>query len=210
VVAIVNPDSGPGKRFDDSYTALFRLAKDTKIILIGYVTLSYGKRPISAVKADVDSWLHFYPEIRGVFYDEQPSGPEGVGFATECFAYARARIENAVLVANPGTRCEAAYVLAKDSPVVCLFESDQGFERYERPDWADRLPAERFAVLLYGVPTPEAMWQTLRAAIRKRAGFLYITDAGGPMPWSRLPSYWDEEIAALRQASSIAAPKQAR
>jgi hypothetical protein len=210
VVAVVNPDSGPGKRADDNYTALFPLAKGTKITLVGYVTLSYAKRPISAVKADVDSWLHFYPEIRGIFFDEQPSGADGVAFATECFAYARSKIEEALLVTNPGTRCAPAYVSAKDSPVVCLFEHEQGFDKYELPDWADRFSADRFAVLLYGVTTADAMRQSLRAAIRKRTGYVYITDARGPMPWNRLPLYWDEEIAALRQANSISAPKQAR
>ncbi|HVW00951.1 MAG TPA: spherulation-specific family 4 protein, partial [Planctomycetaceae bacterium] len=73
VVAIVNPDSGPGKRVDAVYHEIFQWAKPSKIKLIGYVTLSYAERPISAVKADIDSWLHFYPEVAGIFFDEQPS-----------------------------------------------------------------------------------------------------------------------------------------
>jgi hypothetical protein len=210
VAAIVNPDSGPGKSLDDSYAQLFRIAKGSKIILIGYVTLSYGKRPISAVKADVDSWLQVYPDIRGIFFDEQPSNPEGVAFATECFTYARSRIDDPVLVTNPGTRCAPGYASAKDSPVVCLFEHEQGFDKYELPDWADRLSADRFAVLLYRVADAELMRQSLRAAIRKRSGYVYITDAKGPMPWYRLPSYWDDEIAAVRQANGVAAPERTR
>jgi hypothetical protein len=210
MVAIVNPDSGPGKRVDENYADLFRLSKGSQITLIGYVTLSYAKRPISAVKADVDSWLHFYPNVRGIFFDEQPSGPEGVAFATECFAYARSRIADPLLVTNPGTRCEPAYVSARDSPAVCMFEHDQGFDKYQLPDWADRFGANRFAVLLYGVTAAEPMRQSLRTAIRKRAGYAYITDARGPMPWNRLPSYWDEEVAAVAQANGATRRDQTR
>jgi hypothetical protein len=205
VVAIVNPDSGPGKRVDENYTALLRVAKGSKITLVGYVTLSYAKRPISAVKADVDSWLHFYPEIRGIFFDEQPSGPEGVAFAVECFAYARTKIEEPTLITNPGTR----YVAAKGAPVVCLFEGEAGLAKYEPPDWGQGFSADRF-VQLYGVKSADSMRQSLRDAIQKRAGYVYITDAGAAMPWNRLPAYWDKEIDAVRQANEASAPRQSR
>lgn len=197
VVAIVNPDSGPGKRVDDRYSDLFRLAHGTKATLIGYVTLSYGKRPISAVKADVDSWLHFYPGVRGIFFDEQPGGVEQVAFAAECFAYARARIENATLVTNPGVPCAREYLAARDAPIACLFEHETGFDQYQPPEWTAGMKSDRFATLLYAVKTAPEMRKRLGEVVAKRAGYLYITDAAGPMPWGRLPSYWEEEVAAV-------------
>ena len=33
--------------------------------------------------------------------------------------------------------------------------------------------------------------------MRKRAGCIYITDDTGANPWDRLPSYWEEEVAAV-------------
>ncbi len=196
-VAIANPDSGPGKRVDPNYTEVFRLAKGSKLAVIGYVTLSYGKRPLSAVKADVDSWLHFYPDVRGIFFDEQPSAPELAGFAVEAFAHARSKIDAAVLVTNPGTVCAREYLAAKDSPAACLYEGKEGFEKFEPPDWAKALPPERFVVLVYNVKTADAMRATLKEVGRRRAGYVFVTDADGPMPWGRLPTYWAEELAAL-------------
>lgn len=198
-VAIVNPDSGPGKRVDSQYSELFRLARGSKATLIGYVTLSYGKRPIAAVKAEVDSWLFFYPEVRGIFFDEQPSGAEQAAFATECYAYAHTKIENATLVTNPGVPCAQEYLAARDSPIACLFEHETGFEQYKLPDWADRLKSDRFAVLLYTVKTAAEMQKRVQEVIAKRGGYLYITDATGPMPWGRLPSYWDDEVRLVAQ-----------
>jgi hypothetical protein len=196
-VAIANPDSGPGKSADPNYAALFKLARGSKATVVGYITLSYGKRPLSAVKADVDSWLHFYPDVAGIFFDEQPSAPELAGFAVEAFAYARAKITDAVLVTNPGTVCAREYLAAKDAPVACLYEGKDGFDKFQPPEWAGRLPAERFAVLVYNVKTADAMRAVLAEAGRKHGGYVYITDADGPMPWGRLPAYWAEELAAL-------------
>jgi hypothetical protein len=88
IVAIVNPASGPGKQVDEHYRALLLRARRSKLTLIGYVTLGYARRPVADVKADVDRWLSFYPEIGGIFFDEQPSGPEHAAFAADCFAHA--------------------------------------------------------------------------------------------------------------------------
>ena len=201
VVAIVNPDSGPGKRADDNYRELFKSARSSHVRLIGYVTLSYAQRPISAVKADVDSWLHFYPDVQGIFFDEQPSGAEHAAFANECFAYARDRIDDAVLVTNPGVICAREYLAGADAPTVCMFEHHEGFEKYRLPDWAERMPRHRFAVLLYGVKTADEMHHALESALLKGAGFIYITDHSGPMPWGGLPSYWKDEVASVVDAN---------
>ena len=32
-------------------------------------------------------------------------------------------------------------------------------------------------------------------------GYVYITDDQGPNPYDRLPSYWEAEIEAVRQAN---------
>lgn len=140
--------------------------------------------------------FYFYPDVNGIFFDEQPSQPEQAAFALESFAYARAKIDQALLVTNPGTVCAREYLAPRDSPVACLFEHEKGFEEYRLPDWAMQLSADRFAVLLYGVATARDMENALRAAVRKRIGYIYITDAKAPMPWGRLPVYWDDEVTA--------------
>jgi hypothetical protein len=145
----------------------------------------------------MDSWLYFYPDVRGIFFDEQPSAPELAGFAVEAFAYARTKIADPVLVTNPGTVCAREYLAARDSPTACLFEGKEGFDKFRPPDWAAELPPERFAVLVYNIKTADGMRAALKKAAGNRVGYVYVTDADGPMPWGRLPTYWAEELAAV-------------
>lgn len=202
LVAIVNPDSGPGKRIDPSYTQLFELSRGRPITLIGYVTFSYAKRPISAIKADVDSWLQFYPEVQGIFFDEQPSGVEHVAFAAECFAYARSRIDRAAVVTNPGIPCAREYLAGRDCPTACLFEHETGFDTLQFPEWISRVPRERIYTLHYSVKGVPQMQKFLEAAVSKGAGSVYITDRLMPNPWDGLPAYWDDQVDAVARLNA--------
>jgi hypothetical protein len=166
-------------------------------VLIGYVTLGYAKKPASAVKAEVDRWLELYPEVQGIFFDEQPSRAADAAAVLESVSYARRKLgRSALLVTNPGVPCAREYLGGDDGPVACLFEHEKGFEAYRPPDWAGPLGAGRFAVLGHRVATREQMRTFLRDAVGKLAANVYATDAtiDGGNPWDRLPKYWDDEV----------------
>ena len=199
MVAIVNPGSGPGRRIDANYEEVFRLAKESKATLIGYVTLSYARRPAAEINAEIDTWVKFYPGIQGIFFDEQPSGAEHAAFAGECYAHAAAKIDKALIVSNPGTRCAREYAELPQKPVIVLYERGTGLDKYEPPPWTSDFSADRFSVLLYGVKSKDAMEQAYRDAAARRIGYFYVTDAEGRNPWNRLPGYWKEEVDAARE-----------
>ncbi|HZL88915.1 MAG TPA: spherulation-specific family 4 protein [Pirellulaceae bacterium] len=198
IVAIVNPASGPGRRVDPNYEEVMRLARSSKAKLIGYVTLSYAKRPAAEVMAKVDAWVKFYPGIQGIFFDEQPSGAEHAAFAGECFAHAAAKIDKALIVSNPGTSCAREYAELPQKPVIVLYERGTGLDKYQPPEWTKDFAADRFSVLLYGVKSKDEMRQAFRDAPAKRVGYFYVTDAEGRNPWNRLPGYWKEEVEAAK------------
>lgn len=54
--------------------------------------------------------------------------------------------------------------------------------------------------------TPERMSECFRSAVRQRIGYIYVTDAGGGMPWGRLPRYWDAEVAAVLEVNRVRDP----
>jgi hypothetical protein len=198
IIAIVNRDSGPGKQVDANLLRVLERARRSKLSLVGYVTLKYARRPVADVKAEVDGWLTLYPgTLDGIFFDEQPSGPEGVAFVDECTAHVRSRIKDARIVCNPGTVCAPEYLAIAGGPTVCLFENKTGIDAYRPPPWRTKFPARQMAVVLYDVQTADAMRRSLREMVRKRAGYVYVTDDSGANPWDRLPSYWDEEVAAI-------------
>ena len=55
-------------------------------------------------------------------------------------------------------------------------------------------------------PAAEDFAGDVRDALRTRAAYVYITDAAGPMPWGRLPSYWADEVAEAAAVSRAPAP----
>jgi GH18 family chitinase len=46
------------------------------------------------------------------------------------------------------------------------------------------------------------MKATIREAQERKIGMIYVTDADGANPWDRLPSYWDAEVAAVREINA--------
>jgi hypothetical protein len=201
VVAIVNPASGPGRKADPNYLKIITRAKKTPITLLGYVPTSFGKRSLDDVKADVDRWVRLYPSIAGIFFDEQPSGAGQVDYQAALHAYVRARKGMRLVVSNPGTVCAEAYLSRPATDVACLFEGPKAFDPAGFPGWVAKYLPGHVAVLSYNVRTATEMKKSVGMALRCKLGFLYVTDAAGANPWDRLPTYWAEEVAAVREAN---------
>jgi hypothetical protein len=205
IVAIANPASGPGRRVDPNYVAIFDRAKQTKIKLIGYVSTSYAKRTIAEVQADVDDWIRMYPGIQGIFFDEQTSTAEQVPYYAALYKYVREEKKLSLVVTNPGTVCDEAYLSQPAADVVCLFENRTPLSADRLPEWSGKYAAEHVAVLPYNVQTAEAMRACLQTAAARRVGYLYVTDDSGRNPWDRLPTWWAEEVEAVGAANRGAA-----
>jgi hypothetical protein len=196
VLAIVNPNSGPGEKADPVYTkVLDRAKKAPGVTLLGYVSTRYGKRLEADVRADIQRWSRLYPQVGGVFLDEQASAADSIDYYTALYKYAHERKFGPV-VSNPGTVCAEVYLSRPASDAACLFEAGKGFADFRQPEWTSRYRASRFAALAYDVQDAERMRDYLAVAREQRIGLVYITDGAGANPWGRLPAYWDEEVAA--------------
>jgi hypothetical protein len=196
ITAIVNPASGPGRRIDPAYTDTLRRCKEAGVRPIGYVSTSYAKRTLAEVQADIDTWLRFYPGIRGFFFDEQSSGPEKIDFYRALREYSRKQLPNAFVVTNPGIVPDRQYLDGKASDVVCVFEHHSGFEKWVRPE--PSVPAERLYVLNYQVPDAPTMREHVARLTKERVGYYFCTEDKLPNPWDSLPPYWDELVAAVK------------
>ncbi|HJT79275.1 MAG TPA: spherulation-specific family 4 protein [Gemmataceae bacterium] len=201
VVAVVDPDSGPGKAPDPNYVAVLDRARRAGVTLVGYVSTHYTERPLAGAKADVDRWVQFYPQVQGIFADEQNSGATKVGYYAELYEHARKKISHALVLTNPGTPCAPEYLAKPATDTACLYERDKGFPDFRMPDWTKRYAADRFAVVVYRVPDADTMRAYVRQAARQGIGNVYFTDAGGGNPYDRLPPYWDEEVRAVERCN---------
>jgi hypothetical protein len=197
IVAIANPNSGPGEERNIDYAAVFTEASSRGIKLVGYVSTDYGKRPQDKIKDDVDTWLRFYPQIRGFFFDQQPrESQQAVRFA-ELRDYVTGKLRNAIVITNPGVPCDQAYLDQGVSNVTCVFVNYQGFEQFELPATLQSFDPARFAAMPYNISDIETMRTVVKDAIIKRIGYLYISDAKPPNQWGKLPGYWEAEVDAI-------------
>ena len=74
-LVVVNPASGPGPAYDQSYGGVVRTAQKRGITVIGYVDTNYGARGLSAVESDVDKYYSWY-HVNGIFFDRaRPTVP---------------------------------------------------------------------------------------------------------------------------------------
>jgi hypothetical protein len=206
IVAVVNPDSGPGKQVDENYTAIVRRLRKAGARPIGYVSTRYGQRPLEEVKKDTSEWLRLYPEIQGFFLDEQASDASRIEYYLAASRHARATGVDTLIVSNPGTLCAPDYLARRATDVICVTE-DHHEGGLRLPAGAGSEASRRFAILLYGVERQEQMQQLARQVARSRIGYLFVTNGKQPNPWGHLPPWWDAEMEVVRQANGTGGPK---
>jgi serine/threonine protein kinase len=201
-VAVANPASGPGVAIDPNYAQVLERARRKGVTVLGYVSTNYAERSLDKVMDDVDRWVSFYPEVQGIFFDQQASAAEKIGYYTDLYQHVRGKHRLGLVVTNPGTACAEEYLARPATDAACLAEPLMGVPKYHPPDWAGRYPADRFVVLATKVVTPEQMRGHILEAVGKRVGYCYVTDGNVPNPWGRLPSYWEQEALAVRQVNA--------
>jgi Spherulation-specific family 4 len=197
IVAIANPNSGPGNDRNPDYDAIFTEASARGVTLLGYVSTDYGKRPQAEIQKDVEKWVRFYPQIRGFFFDQQPSESRGAIQFAELRDFVKQRMKDSLVITNPGVACDQAYLARNVSNVTCVFNDFAGFDQFELPPHLKGYDPARFAAMPYNIPDVEKMQLIVKEAIIKRIGYLYISDAKPPNSWGKLPAYWEAEVDAV-------------
>jgi hypothetical protein len=190
VIAIVNPDSGPGSSRDASYSTGIGKLQAGGIKVIGYVATGYTARGIAAVEADIDRWKSFYPTIQGIFFDEQSNQPGDEGFYRTVSQYAKANAFS-FTVGNPGADTGPTYVGVVD--VGLIYESLGLPNTSSLTGWHTGYPPTNFGIIPYGAALDHAYVQRARAYV----GYVYVTSDNLPNPWDSLPPYFADLLADL-------------
>ena len=174
--------------------------------------MTNGTRALADIRADIDRWYRWYPQVVGIFLDEAPTGAGGdhrAQFAGAC-GYAHQRKPGALVVANPGVYpLTADYVDAAD--VVCVFEGDldaQSYLTHTVPGYATYYgdyPPQRWLHLVYGVDDAATMRTCLGHARTLGAAWCHASDTAASS-WSALAGYHTEQVTALRAVRLVVDP----
>jgi Spherulation-specific family 4 len=188
VVAIVNPDSGPGTGVDGAFTTGIAKLVAAGIVPIGYISTNYTKRGQAAVKADIDTWRASYATVEGIFFDEQSNTPGDEAFYSAVSSYAKSK-GFTLTVGNPGTGVPDSFLGSVD--VMLSYESAGTPKLASLSQYAAH--RDQFGIIPYAAAFDATYVRTAAQSVR----YVYVTDDDLPDPWDTLPSYFDPLLGAL-------------
>lgn len=181
MIVIINPSSGPGSVTDGNYTAIINYFHAYGIHVIGYVSTNYRSQTTTQVKADIDAWKTYYPEISGIFFDEQSDGTTDLGveqaYYTEVSQYAREQ-DFDITVSNPGINVDNSWY--------DLFDITIEWEASTYPDAATSRGPWPYSKQLFkrGALVHTAGYVQVDADLLvQNYGWVYITADTLPNPW---------------------------
>lgn len=200
VVAIANVFNGPGPSAREDYGRVIQAVRANGGRVIGYVHATYARRPLGEVVEDLRRWANGYA-LDGFFVDEMTNDGAAAGLDYFAAVYREAKsIQPAgLVVGNPGTTTREAYLARPVADAVVTFENRTGYSGYLPDAWNRRYPAQAFVHLCYEVESVVTMTDHLRLADQRRTGWIYVTDDTAANPWDRLPGYWTELVAWIRE-----------
>jgi hypothetical protein len=207
LTAILNPDSGPGKVADPNYVKATNNLRAAGGSVVAYVSTSYGERGLTAVLEDIARYTRFY-KLDGFFIDEMNDNLSHVKYYGSIYSHIKSLDPRYRVFGNPGTRTPEAYLTTPTADTLVTLEgAEASYANAKLSPYTGRYRASRFANIVHGVPTPTAMLKDLALAAGRNVGVVYLTDNDHPgNPYSRLPNYFEQEVAAVKAASAVPEP----
>lgn len=202
-LVVMNPASGPGPAYDQSYGSVVRSAQKRGITVVGYVDTNYGARSLSAVESDVDKYYSWY-HVNGIFFDRASTDCALAIAPTSYYAalnaYVKARGSSARTILNPGKQTNECFLA--DADILLTFEGSdtQYVNGYSAPAWVAKYPPSHFWHVIYAASGASAMARAVQLSKRRGAGYAYVTPDALPSPYDTLPTgrYWSTELSKLR------------
>lgn len=200
LVAIANPNSGPGSAFQQSYQNAITALQAQTGRAIGYVHTSYGARTLAVVEAEINSWYSWYPSVNGIFFDEVDNVTGHEAYYQTLYNYVKTKSATGLVVDNPGSNTLESYLFfnaARVTDVICTFESSSGFSSWTQSAWTAAYDRNNFYELPFN--TSSSTYQAaVDRAYQQHAGWIYVTDDKLPNPWDTLPSYFAAEVNYIK------------
>jgi hypothetical protein len=190
VIAIVNPDSGPGSSQDPNFVSGIASLKAAGITVVGYVPTGSATVSLSTVDASVSAYKSWY-NVNGIFFDEMSDSQGEAGYYSSASQYADS-VGLSLTIGNPGAAVPSDYVGTVNIIVV-----------YENPGYPSTStiasstmgdPTSNFAMMAYDVSLPT---QSYIQDLSQYLGYVYFTDGQAPNPYSGAPSYLGSLMESL-------------
>src|SRR3989441_3879671 len=195
VVAIINPNNGPGSSKDANYVTGIQKLHSAGVVVLGYVYTGYGSRSANSVNADIDTYKNWY-SLNGIFFDEMSNAPGDESHYYNLSQYAKSQ-GLTFTVGNPGTDTLSSYIGTVDN--IVIYETGGLPSISSLGGWYTNYDKSNFSTLSYGVGTISQSFLTSESSY---VGYTYITNDNLPNPWDSVPPYFATLVADLDTGSS--------
>jgi len=207
VTAIFNPDSGPlpGPP-DPNYVNAMTNLENAGGKVVAYVFTNFGTVPLATVEGEISTYLTQYGRLlNGFFIDAMTNdnSSSDLAYYHTLYTYIKGLSSSDQVVGNPGTSTVPAYLAPSTQAADTLVTYENRAALYQGTppaSWVTDYSANHFANVLYDEPTSQAMMADVALAAQRNVGYVYVTDQTLPNPYAQLPSYWDQEVAAIAAA----------
>jgi polygalacturonase len=206
VLVVVNPSDGPGV-WDGNYAAFIRLLQGAGAKAIGYVSTNYALRSSDDVRADIFTWLSLYPDISGIFLDEQPynltvGSIDTVALYKSYTDYAHS-LDLWPVVANPGTNQRSEHFATRTADVIIVHEnSAYPVEATLAGNYVGG-HADYPYVLRAGLVYNQNYFESNVLTLMKYVQYFYVTADTLPNPWDTLSASLAQQMALCARGSGV-------
>src|SRR3989475_987234 len=192
IIAIINPNSGPGTASDSNYVTGIKNLQAAGITVLGYVYTSYAARSISTAESDVSSYKNLY-NVNGIMFDEMSNVAGNENYYSTLTQYVKSH-GMTMTVGNPGTSTRASYIGTVDNITVYESSGAPSASTLATRTFYPTYPSSDFSSVSYGVSTLDTTAETNDSPY---VSYLYITNDVLSNPYDTVPSYFSSEVGAL-------------
>jgi hypothetical protein len=187
IIAIINPDSGPGTQ-DPNYNAGVQKLQSAGISVVGYV---YTRNvAFDTVTNSINEYKHWY-NVNGIFFDGMSYVSGNEDYYKHLSNYAKS-LGLSPVIGNPGTDTIPSYVGTVDNLVIY---DNSGLPPIESlGGWHANYTKSNFSVISYDV---DGINSTYVKNIIPYVQYVYISNSTNPNPFDTLPNHLDDLLTTL-------------
>jgi hypothetical protein len=192
LIAVMNPDSGPGTSQSASYTNALLQLHQAGGGVIGYVYTSQGSRALSAVEADINTYISWY-DVDGFFLDEMANdaNTNHYNYYQTIYQYIKSKGAQYTVTGNPGANTQQSYISIPTVDMAMIFEGySTNYTTWSPSSWVTNYPPAQFINLPHDVTSTTIMTNDINLAVSRNAGWVFVTDSS----YSDMPAYWTNEV----------------
>lgn len=211
LTAIFNPNSGPLPGSPDpNYVAAMTNLEGAGGHVIAYIPTGYAATSLTTVENAADLYLSQYRSLINGFFIDEMTNSNSVSDLTyyhNLYTYLKGINPAFDIVGNPGSPTDPAYLApaTQGADTLVTYENNDAVHPYSASPpspWVSGFPAGDFANIVYNQSSAAGMVADLNTAASYNVGSIYVTDQTLPNPYRQLPSYWNQEVAALKSAAT--------